>query len=171
MCAWTANVAFLIHGQSTPSPTILFETHTGGLLYSYHTCECSIHPQISVSVDSHYLQIRSAWVPEQSVCAVSKINNVTLGVTSMFTTDVILLLIMLVGLLRLRRFGLGKLLWKQVGDATSRPLRSLMRSHVKGSDLAPHSHRRRGPPDGQLDRSPSALVIEPLSFVCRPLSS
>ena len=47
----------------------------------------------------------------------------------MFITDVVLLVIMLVGLLRLRLhiYGLGELLWKQVGDATSRLLQSLMR--------------------------------------------
>jgi hypothetical protein len=77
-------------------------------------------------VDSHCLQIRSAWLPEQSVCAVLNTNSFTLGVTSMFITDVILLLIMLVGLLRLRSFGLGQLLWKQVGGATFRPLRSFI---------------------------------------------
>ena len=41
----------------------------------------------------------------------------------MLVSDVVLLLTMLVGLLRLRkdgtRFLLGKLLWKQVGDAHS----------------------------------------------------
>ena len=49
----------------------------------------------------------------------------------MFITDVVLLVIMLVGLLRLRLhiYGLGELLWKQVGDATSHLLllQSLMR--------------------------------------------
>jgi hypothetical protein len=79
-------------------------------------------------MDSHCLQIRSAWLPEKSVCAVLNSNNFTLGVTSMFITDVVLLLIMLVGLLRLRLhiFGLGQLLWKQVGDATFRLLRSFI---------------------------------------------
>ena len=33
-------------------------------------------------------------------------------------------------------------------------------SHVKGSDLAPLSHRRRGPSDGQFHRFPGGLVID-----------
>jgi hypothetical protein len=105
--------------------TIFFETH--GLLYSYDKCECSVHD--FCIVESHCLQIRGAWLPVQSVCAVSNSDNFNLSVTSLFVTDMLLLLIMLVGLLRLHLhiFGLGKLLWKQVGGATSRPLRSLMR--------------------------------------------
>jgi hypothetical protein len=74
-------------------------------------------PKISVSVNSHYLQVRVAWLPELNLCGVLNPDIFTLSVTSMFVTDVILLLIMLVGLLRLRLhiFGLGQLLWKQVG--------------------------------------------------------
>ena len=37
-------------------------------------------------------------------------------------------------------------------------------SHLKGSDLAPLGHRRRGPSDGQFDCFPSALVIDSLFF-------
>ena len=78
-------------------------------------------------MDSDCLQIRVAWVPEQRACRV--LNTESPSVTTMFVTDVVLLVIMLVGLLRLRLhvFGLGELLWKQVGDVTSCPLRSLMR--------------------------------------------
>ena len=128
MCAWTANAALLIHGQSTPLSHNVFETH--GLSYSYDKCECSVHPlRISVSVDSHCPQVRGGWLPEQSVCAVLNSDRFNLSVTGLFVTDLALLLIMLVGILRLHLhiFGLGQLLWKQVGDATSPPLRSLRR--------------------------------------------
>ena len=47
------------------------------------------------------------------------------NVIATLVTDVVLLLTMLVGLLRLRRngivFGLGHLLWKQVGNTMSFP--------------------------------------------------
>ena len=78
-------------------------------------------------MDSDCLQIRVAWVPEQSACRV--LNTESPSVTTLFVTDVVLLVIMLVGLLRLRLhiFGLGELLWKQVGHATFRLLQSLMR--------------------------------------------
>ena len=88
------------------------------------------HPRrISVFLESHYLQVHAAWVPEESVCILSNTSSFKLSVTSTFITDVVLLVIMLVGLLRLRLhiFGLGELLWKQVGHATFRPFRSLMR--------------------------------------------
>ena len=52
------------------------------------------------------------------------------NIIAMLVSDVVLLLTMLVGLLRLRKdgtlFGLGKLLWRQVGDAYSPPLVSLI---------------------------------------------
>ena len=105
-----------------------FETHD--LSYSYDTCECPIRPPIiSVSVDSACLQIRVAWVPELSACGVLNTDRFKPSVIAMFVADMALLVIMLVGLLRLRLhiFGLGELLWKQVGHATSRPLQSLMR--------------------------------------------
>ena len=37
-------------------------------------------------------------------------------------------------------------------------------SRVKGSDLAPLSHRRRGPSDGQFHRFPGGLVIDSTVF-------
>ena len=85
-------------------------------------------PRISVSVKSHFLQVRAAWLPELSTCTLLHQTGYKPSVTSMFVTDVVLLVIMLVGLLRLRLhiFGLGELLWKQVGDTTFRPLRSLI---------------------------------------------
>ena len=52
------------------------------------------------------------------------------NIIALLVSDVVLLLTMLVGLLRLRKdgtlFGLGKLLWKQVGDVHSPSLASLI---------------------------------------------
>jgi len=60
-------------------------------------------------------RVRVAWVPEQSACGALNTDRFKLSVTGMFITDVALLLIVLVGLLRLRLhiFGLGQLLWRQ----------------------------------------------------------
>ena len=60
-------------------------------------------------------------MPALSVCEVPNIEVTLQTVVSTLVTDVVLLLIMLAGLLRLRiygtMFGLAKLLWKQVGKA------------------------------------------------------
>jgi hypothetical protein len=67
-------------------------------------------------------QLRAAWVPAQSVCEVLNTESSIQTVVAMLVTDVVLLITMLVGLLRLRpygtTFGVGKLLWMQVGNAT-----------------------------------------------------
>ena len=58
------------------------------------------------------------------------------NIISVLVSDVVLLFTMLVGLLRLRQhgtiFGLGQLLWNQVGGATSRLLSSLISFPCKG---------------------------------------
>jgi len=63
-------------------------------------------------------RIRAAWVLKARMCAVLNIESNKLNIIVTVITDITLLLIMLVGLLRLRRygagtFGLGRLLWKQ----------------------------------------------------------
>jgi len=63
--------------------------------------------------------MRSVWVLARLSCGVINAGGNKFTLISMATTDVILLSIMLVGLLRLRRygggtFGLTHLLWKQV---------------------------------------------------------
>ena len=66
-----------------------------------------------------YLQVRSSWVPSDSLCRVPYVRTNNKTLISMFITDFVLLAIMLLGLFRLRHlgggtFGLGRLLWKQV---------------------------------------------------------
>ena len=83
------------------------------------------------------------------------------NIIATLVSDVVLLLTMLVGLLRLRKdgtlFGLGQLLWRQVGGAH---LPFTDRSYVlKGSDLALISDHRGGSPSGQSDRSPSSPAL------------
>jgi len=63
-------------------------------------------------------RLRAAWAPTQSVCVVLNSESTKLNVTATLVTDVVLLVIMLVGLLRLRlhgstMFGLWKVLWSQ----------------------------------------------------------
>ena len=81
---------------------------------------------------------------------------------AVLVSDVVLLLTMLVGLLRLHKnatlFGLGQLLWRQVGGphfAFTEP------SYVlKGSGLALFSHRCGGSSSGQSDHSPSSPAFD-----------
>ncbi len=67
-----------------------------------------------------HLQIRTEWEPLKKACVVTNIQICKASLIALFFADIILLLIMLIGLLRLRRHGggsleLGRLLWKQVG--------------------------------------------------------
>jgi hypothetical protein len=69
---------------------------------------CLIHPQV-----------RTVWEPLQTACVITNFETCKNSLITLFTADVVLLLVMLVGLLRLRRsgggtFDLGRLLWKQV---------------------------------------------------------
>jgi len=64
-------------------------------------------------------RLRAASVPETGVCVVVKIAGIRLSTLVMLVTDMVLLLIMLLGLFRLHRdaggsMALGRLLWNQV---------------------------------------------------------
>ena len=63
------------------------------------------------------LQFRSTWDMEINDC-VLYLDSVKLSTISAFVTDITLLLMMLFGLYRIRRYGglmtLGRLLWNQV---------------------------------------------------------
>jgi hypothetical protein len=68
-----------------------------------------------------YPQIRAVWEPAEKACVVTNFQSCKASLIALLATDAILLLIMLSGLLRLRRHGgcslnLGRLLWKQVGQ-------------------------------------------------------
>jgi hypothetical protein len=58
------------------------------------------------------------WSDESSSCVLTNMRTNKLNIIISLTSDVVLLLIMLVGLLRLRleiaEFGLGRVLWNQV---------------------------------------------------------
>ncbi|KAF8259719.1 hypothetical protein EI94DRAFT_1790375 [Lactarius quietus] len=60
-------------------------------------------------------QLHSTWVPTQTVCAVRNVEGSKYNILVTFITDVVLLLTMLVGLLRLGQDGttLGMFLWRQ----------------------------------------------------------
>jgi hypothetical protein len=65
-------------------------------------------------------QIRATWISVAEACAITNIETSTASFIALFVTDFLLLVIMLAGLLRLRRrggdtFELGRLLWRQVG--------------------------------------------------------
>jgi len=64
------------------------------------------------------VRLRAAWVPALSTCAISNAHSTKPNLISILTTDIVLLLTMLIGLLRLGFHesgvrGLGKLMWKQ----------------------------------------------------------
>jgi hypothetical protein len=70
------------------------------------------------------LQLRSEWSPIVRSCVVLNTQDNTPNIVVTFISDVILLVIMLVGLLVLRHesgvtFPLGELLWNQVGSGRS----------------------------------------------------
>ncbi len=70
-------------------------------------------------VDSSHLQIHASWIPEASTCVITDIHSTKLNMITTLITDIALLLIMLIGLLRLGFnepgvYGLGRLMWKQV---------------------------------------------------------
>ncbi|KAH9984717.1 hypothetical protein BJV77DRAFT_952471, partial [Russula vinacea] len=65
----------------------------------------------------YLLQIRSEWSPEANTCVLPNLETTRPNIIASLVTDVLLLVIMLVGLLRARigagAFGLGRILWKQ----------------------------------------------------------
>jgi hypothetical protein len=72
-------------------------------------------------VYSSDLQLRSSFIPGQDSCLTINFPGSKIGFIATLTTDFVLLIIMLVGLIRLRLRGygmmsLGRTLWKQVGQ-------------------------------------------------------
>ena len=66
-----------------------------------------------------FSQLRSTWIPVQQTCAETNLPSSKLNLIAIPVTDISLLLIMLVGLLRLRGdgggiVGLARTLWRQV---------------------------------------------------------
>jgi len=70
-------------------------------------------------LDLSHPQLRASWVPLMTTCIISNLHSTKLNMIATLITDVTLLLIMLIGLLRLGFhepgvYGLGHLMWKQV---------------------------------------------------------
>jgi hypothetical protein len=132
ICAWNSNIAFFVYSKSTPSPHHLYnrsENSWAIFLNRYRTGECS-HTWFLGSCRFTCLQIRATWEPTHSVCVVLNTEVTTKTILGVLVSDVVLLLTMLVGLLRLRVYGtmfaLGKFLWRQVGSGPFYALRSLI---------------------------------------------
>jgi hypothetical protein len=74
----------------------------------------------------HGMQVRATWAPTQGVCHVLHTESTKKTIFVVLVSDVVLLLTMLAGLLRLRlhgpMLGLGQFLWKQVGSGPSSTL-------------------------------------------------
>jgi hypothetical protein len=126
----------MLHSLSTVSQSHPYTTcskyrkiHRHDALCRYHTGEYSYPSTLYIRdplADCLRLQLHSAWVPEQSVCGVLNTESGNKAVIATLVTDVVLLLTMLVGLLRLRQhgtmFALGQLLWNQVNCVTPCPI-------------------------------------------------
>jgi len=101
-------------------------------------------------------QLRFVWLPTET-CVLHSIESFELTLIATLITDIALLLIVLVGLLRLRcpggcSFALGRLLWNQVRWCLFPQHLMLSKftrvPHMKGCPLALACHRRRGPASG-----------------------
>ena len=105
-------------------------------------------------------QIRAVWVPATRSCAITNVETCRYFYVNLLVTDVILLSIMLVGLLRfhhgVRRFShISDLLWKQVGHCWFSLVVTSLSHHIWyswGCYLAHNCHRRRTPPSGEPDK-------------------
>jgi hypothetical protein len=116
---WSVNVSLLIHGKSLSThPADEMKLNQTWILTRYHSGNQSILKYFR-SFGLIHPQIRPSLVPVSGTCGINNLENNKATIISMFTTDFILLVIMLVGLFRMgvRRvgtFALGRLLWKQV---------------------------------------------------------
>ncbi|KAH9967688.1 hypothetical protein BJV74DRAFT_799493 [Russula compacta] len=99
-CIWVTNIAFLIQGESFP-----FTFCKPGVSYKPYLV-------------SGTARLRGKWSPSFGVCVVANIGISKLNTIVTLASDIVLLLMMLFGLLRLRRYGSGmflaKLMWRQV---------------------------------------------------------
>jgi hypothetical protein len=111
-------------------------------------------------------------------CEILNMQITKLNIIVTLVTDIILLFVMFIGLLRLRlhergTFGLGRLLWRQVGywyfslavvfsSADAAP-------HSQGSHLALGCHHRRSPARGKW--LVSCLSFPFIAGLCRRCSS
>jgi hypothetical protein len=90
------------------------------------------------------MQLRSSRVAGQN-CTILNTETSKLNTIVSLVTDLVLLLIMLVGMIRLRRygggtFGLGQLMWNQVGLHAGNARHLLMCSPSQGCHLARSCH-------------------------------
>jgi hypothetical protein len=168
---WMTNIAFLIQGESARLSLNLFvcqESHTDSFEFRY--CPGKYGNLLYPSMAQLCLQLRSTWVPAEKRCVVYDTESNKPNIIVTLITDIMLLLIMLVGLLRLRRygvgtFGLGQLLWKQVGfSVRAVALHSLMHTRFQGCYFTLHCYLRRGYASG-MSRFCSTSSIFSLQYV------
>lgn len=118
---WVVNVSFLIYGKSLfTRPADELKLSQTWILTRHHSGKELISKYFQFSGLNHP-QIRPVWapVPLADSCSMAKVESNKVSIITMFITDFILLVVMLVGLLRMGvlgpdTFALGSLLWKQV---------------------------------------------------------
>jgi len=119
---WGANAAFFIYCE-LPLPYYagywaLTPTWSG------HSCRACKYFESTPMIFNHAFtlslsQLRATWIPVQQICAQTNLPSSKLNLIAIPVTDISLLLIMLVGLFRLRGDGMGavglaRVLWRQV---------------------------------------------------------
>jgi hypothetical protein len=118
MCV--ANISLIIHGKSLstcpggelkPSQTWVVTRYYSGKIYL----------KIFPIPRAYYIhsQLRSAWISAQGVCSMPDYDSNKVTIIFMVINNSFLLVVMVIGLLRMRIHGagtcsLGQLLWKQV---------------------------------------------------------
>jgi len=114
ICLWVTNIAFFLQGKSLPLlHAIPRQRIWAGIIRVNVYIWVILHSGLIPS------QVRFVWLPEQRACASSNVDGIRLALIVTLITDIILLVIVLVGLFRMRpsgggSFGLQGVLWKQV---------------------------------------------------------
>jgi len=116
-CVWGIYLAFFIQGESSLLP----DRRTEAAYWCYSVSGIS---QVKNQFLKFYfvlncVQLRSEWLPGFDTCTLPNMERDKLAYIITFAIDLTLVLIMFLGLLRLRgrgggMFGLARLLWKQV---------------------------------------------------------
>jgi len=119
IAVWLTCASFLIHGKSISfSLSKRISSISDKHVMTTGTTQVSDGLNHLGSSGLIHPQIRAEWVPHYLTCGPPNTHSNILAITAMLVSD-IALLIMLIGLLRLRHrgggiFDLGRLLWKQV---------------------------------------------------------
>ena len=119
---WGANAAFFIYCKLVLTCYMGYRALTP--TWSGHSCRACKYSESIPMTFNHALtvslvQLRSSWAPVEQACVVTNLPSTIPNLIAIPVSDISLLLIMLVGLFRLRGDGIGivgmaRVLWRQV---------------------------------------------------------